>query len=92
MSECGCEDEPQQQPNWEYDVHDIIGISFSIAGGCAQVFSQGLAMIGREFLASAAWRRDRRAEYREQVRNDMTFAELIGAYPMELEPEEPNDG
>lgn len=61
----------------EFDLHDIVGIGFTVLGGILQNMGAGCGMISNELYSSARYRRIQRAEAREQVRNDMTFAELL---------------
>lgn len=97
MSDHECDDPDcqgpvvQRAPTWEWHWHDIFGIWAAVIGGIFSNIGAGFGMLSNEFYASARWHRLQRNEARAQVRNDMTFAELVNGMMSPEVPDVDND-
>lgn len=61
-------------PNWRFSLWDIAGFAVGTAGAVMMSIGGGLQGIAREFVAAAAWERDRKdaaeAEMAEEYKRD----------------------
>ena len=63
-------------PNWSFSLWDIIGILLSTIAGLFTVIASGLNMIAREFVARAAYGRDKKQVRIYNRRERMKRAEM----------------
>lgn len=52
----------EQDPNWEFSGWDVLGVAAHTLGGMAQMASQGLQLLAREFYAAGQFSRKQREE------------------------------